>query len=188
MEGLSSKGKGLVMYFWQVTSAHTISYFIAGIIAMGFFDYQEWWSSEYMSAFYREINSPCVALGSGLQILRGLLVALILLPMRKTFFEEKYGLLKLALIIFGFSVVSTYGAVITSFEGLIYLKVPMSYHIKGIPEGLIWLSLFIGILYISLKYAHKRIVTILSIIFVFLIALMSIIGYLGAIGHLDISP
>ncbi|MCL2252767.1 MAG: hypothetical protein FWC12_12750, partial [Treponema sp.] len=105
--------KGLVKYFWQVISAHTISYFIAGITAMAFFDYKEWWSSEYISAFYRDIDSPIVALGGGfLQIFRGIIVALVLLPLRKIFFEEKYGLLKLALTIFGFSIVSTYGAVI----------------------------------------------------------------------------
>jgi hypothetical protein len=173
------KKKGLIKYFWQVTYAHTISYFIAGIIAVAFFDYRKWWSSEYISAIYRDIESPIVALGGGfLQIFRGIIVALILLPLRKTFFEEKFGLLKLALIVFGFSIVSTYGAVITSFEGLIYLKVPIMYHIKGIPEGLIWLSLFIGILFISIKYSHKKIVTILSIIIVALIALMAIMGYL----------
>ncbi|MDR2579188.1 MAG: hypothetical protein LBC70_10355 [Chitinispirillales bacterium] len=180
------KKKGLVKYFWQITYAHTISYFIAGVIAMTIFNYREWWSSEYISAFYRDIDSPIMALGGGvLQIFRGFIVALILLPLRKTFFEEKYGLLKLALIVFGFSIVSTYGAVITSFEGLIYLKVPLIYHIKGIPEGLIWLSLFIGILFISIKYSHKKVVTILPIIIVALIVLMSIVGYLDAMGYLN---
>ena len=178
--------KGLIKYIWQVTSAHTISYFIAGVIGVVFFNYEEWWSSEYMSAFYRDIDSPIVALGGGfLQIFRGIIVALILLPLRKTFFEEKYGLLKLALVIFGFSVVSTYGAVITSFEGLIYLKVPFIYHIKGIPEGLIWLSLFIGILFISIKYSHKKIVTVFSIIIVALIAFMSLMGYFGAMDYFN---
>jgi len=176
------KRKDLIKYFWQVTYAHTISFFVAGIIALAFFDYREWWSSEYISAFYRDIDSPIMALGGFLQIFRGLFVALILLPLRKTFFEEKYGLLKLALIVFGFSVVSTYGAVISSFDGLIYLKVPLIYHIRGIPEGLIWLSLFIGILHISIKYSHKKIVTILSIIIVALIALMSITGFFNAMG------
>ena len=183
------KKKGLIKYFWQVTYAHTISYFIAGMIAMTFFDYQEWWSSEYISAFYRDIESPIVALGGGfLQIFRGIIIALILLPLRKIFFEEKFGLLKLALIVFGFSIVSTYAAAITSFDGLIYLKVPIIYHIKGIPEGLIWLSLFIGILYISIKYSHKKIVTVMSIILVILIALMSIIGYFDASGYFNINP
>jgi len=180
------KNKGLVKYFWQVTSAHTISYFLAGIIAIVFFDYREWWSSDYISAFYRDIESPIVALGGGfLQIFRGIIVALILFPLRKIFFEEKYGLLKLALIVFGFSIVSTYAAAITSIEGLIYLKVPLIYHIKGIPEGLIWLSLFIGILFISIKYSHKKIVTVFSIIIVALIAFMSLMGYFGAMDYFN---
>ena len=175
------KKQSLVKFFWQITYAHTISYFIAGIIAVKFFDYREWWSTEAFSVFYRDINSPIVALGGGfLQIFRGIIVALVLLPLRKVFFEEKHGLLKLALIVFGFSIVSTYGAVITSFEGLIYLKVPFIYHIKGIPEGLIWLSLFIGILYISMKYSHKKITTILPIIIVVLISFLTIMGYFGA--------
>ena len=174
------KKNGLVKFVWQVTYAHTISYFIAGIIAVLFFNYQEWWSSEYISAFYRDFESSIVGLGPFLQIFRGVIVAFIILPLRKTFFEEKYGLLKLALIIFGFSIVSTYGAVITSFEGLIYLRVPFSYHIRGIPEGLIWLSLFIGILFISTKYTHKKWITILSIIIVCLIGFMSLMGFLVA--------
>ena len=175
------KKTSIVKYFWQITYAHTISYFIAGVIAISFFDYREWWATEAFTAFYRDINSPIVALGGGfLQIFRGIIVALILLPMRKTFFEETYGLLKLALIVFGFSIVSTYGAVITSFEGLIYLKVPFIYHIRGIPEGLIWLSLFIGILFISNKYSHKKIMLILSIILMIMISFMSIMGYIMA--------
>ena len=178
--------KGLVKYFWQITYAHTISYFIAGIIAMTFFDYREWWGTEAFIAFYRDIESPIVALGGGfLQIFRGIIVALILLPLRKTFFEEKHGLLKLALIIFGFSIISTYAAAITSFEGLIYLKVPFIYHIRGIPEAIIWLSLFIGILFVSIKYTHKKIVTIFSIIFVTVIAFMSIMGYFGSMGYFN---
>ena len=181
------KKTGIVRYFWQVISAHTISYFIAGVIAIALFDYREWWSSEYISAFYRDIDSPLVALGGGFfQVFRGLIIALVLLPMRKTFLEEKHGLLKLALLIFGFSIVSTFSAAITSFEGLIYLKVPMNYHLKGIPEGLIWLSLFIGILYVSLKYSHKKFVTILSIIFVVMIIIMSLTGFFGALGYFDI--
>ena len=177
----------LARYFWQVTYAHVISYFIAGFIAMAFFDYREWWATEAFKAFYRDINSPIIPLGGGfLQIIRGIITALVLLPLRKTFFEEKYGLLKLALVIFGFSIVSTYAAAITSFEGLIYLKVPLIYHIRGIPEGLIWLSLFIGILFIAFKYSHNKLVTALSIIIMVLICLMSVMGYLNAKGVITV--
>jgi hypothetical protein len=173
------KKQNLVRYFWQIISAHTISYFIAGLIALAFFGYRDLWATEEFMAFYRDIDSPIVGAGPFFQIFRGLIVALILLPLRKTFFEEKYGLLKLALIIFGFSIVSTYAAAVTSFEGLIYLKVPFIVHIKGIPEGLIWLSLFIGLLYIFIKYSHKKIVTILSIIIVLIICFMGIMVLIG---------
>jgi hypothetical protein len=177
----------IVRHFWQITSAHTISYFIAGVIAMTLFFFFLWWATEAFQAFYRDIDLPIIALGGGvLQIIRGIIVALILLPLRKIFFEEKYGLLKLALIIFGFSIVSTYGAVISSFEGLIYLKVPLVYHLKGIPEGIIWLSLFIGLLFIFKKYSHKKIVTVLSIIFVVLIVIMTLVGFFGAMGYISV--
>ena len=66
--GRMEKKKGLVKYFWQITYAHTISYFIAGLISMALFDYREWWASEYLSAFYRDIDSPIVGLGVFLQI------------------------------------------------------------------------------------------------------------------------
>lgn len=177
----------LVKYFWQVTYAHTISYFIAGLIAVTFFDYRELWATEVIKVFYRDINSPIVALGGGLlQIPRGIIVALVLLPLRKVFFEEKFGLLKLALIIFGFSVVSTFSAAVTSYEGLIYLSAPFIFHIRGIPEALIWLSLFIGILFIAIKFSHKKIVTVLSIIIMILISLMSIMGYLSLSGVITV--
>jgi len=106
----------------------------------------------------------------------------VLLPLRKTFFEEKHGLLKLGLVVLGFSIISTFGAMGTSFEGLIYLNLPLYVHLWGIPEGLIWLSLFIGILALLVMYSHKKFVLIISIIAILLVCLMSISGFLYASG------
>jgi len=185
-EKYMEKKSNLVQYFWQIIYAHTIAYWIAGVIAFYCFNYQELWATEAMSAFYRNLNDPIVALGPVTQIIRGIIIALILLPLRKTFFEEKYGLIKLGLIIFGFSVISTYGAAISSFEGFIHLKVPFKDQILGFPEAIIWLSLFIGILYVSIKYSHKKIITILSIIIVLLICLMGIMGFMNAKGLITV--
>lgn len=169
------------LYFWQIISAHTIAYFIAGVFALVVMDYQGLWATEAMSAFYREIDSSIVALGPFLQIFRGIIIALILLPLRKTFFEEKYGLIKLGITIWGFSVISTYAAAPSSFEGYIYLKMPYQHQISGYPEAIIWLSSFIGILKISIKYSHKKIVLLLSIIITLLICLMSITGFISTL-------
>ena len=175
------KKQCLAKYFWQVTYAHTIAYFIAGLIVLPIMNYGDLWAKDIISSFMRPIDDPIIGLGPLLQIFRGLLVALIILPLRKTFFEEKNGLLKLGLMILGFSVLSTFAAALGSFEGYIYTKVPAKYQALGYPEAIIWLSLFIGILHISIKYGHKKIITILPIIFMILICLMSIMGYFAAI-------
>ena len=98
-----------VNHFWKITYSHTIAYFIAGILAMSIMDYKHLFSTEYFS-FMRPIDAPIIPLFMGLQIFRGLLIALILLPLQKTFFEEKHGLLKLGLVMIGFSLLFTFAA------------------------------------------------------------------------------
>jgi hypothetical protein len=174
------KKDNLVKYFWQVTYAHTIAYFIAGIFALAVINYRDLFATEIISSFMRSVDEPVTALGPGLQILRGILLALILLPLRKTFFEEKHGLVKLGMIILGLSLLSTIGPTMGSFEGYIYTKIPYMYQILGYPEAIMYVLLFTGILGISIKYSDKRIITVLSIIVVLLIVLMSIMGFVMA--------
>jgi hypothetical protein len=88
------KKESLVKYFWQITYAHTISYFIAGIFAITFMRYGELFKLEIYSGQVCSIDDPMVSLGPRLQIFRGMILGLIFLPLRKTFFDKKYGLLK----------------------------------------------------------------------------------------------
>jgi len=174
------KKSNVVKYFWQIMYAHTIAYFIAGIFAVVVINYRELYETEIISSFMLSVDTPIVALGPFLQVFRGIIIALILLPLRKTFFEEKYGLLKLGLIVIGLSLLSTIGPTMGSFDGYIYTKIPYMYQILGYPEAIIYVLLFIGILGVSIKYAHKKIITILSIPIMVLICLMSIMGYVMA--------
>ena len=167
----------LVRYFWQITYAHTIAYFIAGIFALVVMNYRELFATEVIASFMYPVDAPIVALGPFLQIFRGILLALILLPLRKTFFEEKHGLIKLGITIVGLSLLSTIGPSIGSFEGYIYTKIPYMYQIMGYPEAILYVLLFVGILGLSIKYAHRKITTALSIVFVLLISLASIMGF-----------
>jgi hypothetical protein len=100
--------------------------------------------------------------------------------LRKVFFEEKHGLAKLGVIIFGFSLLSTIGPTMGSFEGYVYTKIPVMYQILGYPEAIIYILLFIGLLSFSKKHGHKRIVTIISIIVMALLSLMGIMGFIMA--------
>ena len=168
--------EGLAKYFWRVTYAHTIAYFIAGIFAVVFMDYDGLWALPYFS-FMRPLDSPVIALGPVFQILRGFLYALVFLPLRKQLFGKKYGLAKLGLLLFGLTYLLTFGPGIGSFEGYIYTVIPVRYQMRGIPEMLLWLLLFVAILHVSAKYAHKKIVTVMSAVIMVLIVLMGIAGF-----------
>jgi hypothetical protein len=170
----------IVQYFWRIVYAHTTAHFIAGLFALIVVNYKDFFATEIMESFMLPVDEPLVALAPVLQIFRGIIIALVLLPLRKTFFEEKNGLMKLGIIIIGFSLFSTIGPTIGSFDGYIYTKIPYMYHITGYPEAVIYVLLFIGILKVSKKYEHKKIVTILPAIIMALIILMGITGYVMA--------
>jgi hypothetical protein len=182
MEGKKMrKNNNLVKYFWQIVYSHTIAYFIAGIFALIVVNYRDLFATEIISSFMLSVDEPIVALGGTfLQIFRGIIIALIILPLRKVFFEEKYGLIKLGVIIFGFSLLSTIGPTMGSFEGYVYTKIPIMYQILGYPEAIIYISLFIGLLNFSKKHGHNKIVTIISIIIMVLLSLMGIMGFIMA--------
>ena len=175
------KRENLAKYFWRVTYSHAIAYWLAGALMMVFMNYDYLWSTEHIAAFYRPLTSPLIPLAPLLQIPRGILIALFILPLRNAFFIEKYGLLKLWLIVFGFAAVSTIGAVWSSFEGLIFLKLPFRIHLMGYPEILTYISLFVGILYLSKRFAHRKITTIMPIIMMLFIVFASIAGTMQAI-------
>jgi len=177
MERKQALGK----YFWQVTYAHTIAYAVAGIFAMLVMDYSGLWEEEIVVTLMRPLDSPIIPLGMGLQIFRGLLLALIFLPLRRTFFEEKHGLAKLAVMIVGLSYLSTFGPGFGSFEGFIYTNLPLRHHFWGIPELAFYVSSFIGLLYVAIKHAHRKIFTVLSILIVAMIIFMSIMGFAAAL-------
>ena len=170
----------VVKHFWQIVYAHTIAYFIAGLFALVVMKYKELFSMEIISSLMRPVDEPIVALGPLLQIIRGIIIALILLPLRKTFFEEKDGYKKLGVTIIGLSLLSTIGPTLGSFEGYIYTKVSYKYQLLGYPEAILYVLLFIGIIYVSKKHENRKIITILSVIIMLLISLMSIVGYVMA--------
>ena len=114
----------------------------------------------------------------GLQIFRGVLIALALLPVRG-FLYGKNGFLKLAWLVLGLSFISTIGPTPGSFDGYIYTILPVQYHLGGIPEAVLYTALFAGILAFWHK-SGKRYVTVLSIVLVAVIVLLSVMGFLGA--------
>jgi len=179
---MTDRSKENFKFVWRVSTAHVIAYFIAGVFAMSLFDYENWFStSDILSAVMKPTTDPIIALGgTSLQLIRGIIVALILLPLRKVFTEEKYGFLKLGLLILGLSVISTFGPAFGSIEGFIYTKMAFTEQIIGYPEAILWISLFVGILWSFYKF-EKKAINILAIVLLVSIILMGVFAYFLAL-------
>lgn len=67
-----------------------------------------------------------------------------------------------------------------SFEGYIYTKIRRLYQMLGYPEAILYVLLFIGILHVSIKYVHRRIITLLSILIMALICFLGIMSFVMA--------
>ncbi len=168
-----------VQFWWRVSACHIITYFIAGILALNLLDYREAFVKTMLSAFMRPTDSPWVAAGPSLQIIRGIVFALALWPVKDFFLKTNRGWFKLWLIFLGFAVFGTAGPTPGSIEGLIYTKLPLSYHLLGLPEVIFQTLLFsLAFFYWYQKPAKKW--NVLMGIGVGFIILMSIAGvFLG---------
>ena len=71
-----------------------------------------------------------------------------------------------------------------SFEGFIYTNTPIKYHLIGIPEIVLYMTLFTVFMWGWYK-KPKKIFNILSIILVSLIVLMSFMGVLASSGIVE---
>ncbi len=165
-------------FIYRITAAHTLAYFFAGIFAVVFMNYKEHFESDALGLLMLPVDSPMVALGPSLNILRGVIIGFVLLPFRAVILGDN-GFLKLALLTLGISYISTIGPTPGSFEGYIYTKLPVQYHLLGIPETLLYVSLFAGIPWFWYK-SEKKYFNGIAIALVVLILLMSVTGYLMA--------
>ena len=113
---------------------HTATYFIFGIIMSNVFDYGEIFKREIIRDYMLPINEHNVIWGPFLQPIRGLIFAIGLWPIRGFLIEKKRGWLILWGLLVTIGILSTPSAAPSSLEGIVYSKIPMWYHLMGLPE------------------------------------------------------
>jgi len=168
------------IFFWRVTAAHIITYFILGLIASTILDYKEIFSNPPLSYLMKPTTSPWVAAGPILQIFRGLVFSIALWFIKDSFLFQKYGWIKLWIVIVGLSILSTVGPTPGSIEGIIYTKIPIGVQLKGYLEVLPQTLLFS----VWIFYWHKstrKLWNVLAIILVSIIFAFSILGVLSTL-------
>ncbi len=146
---------------------------------MNLLDYPGLFATNALSGFMKATESRWVALGPGLQVVRGLIFALALWPFKQIFLHEDKGWLKLWLLFVGLGILSTFGPALGSIDGLIYTTVPMYIQASFLPELLLQsLLLSLGLCY---WYAHpKKSFNFISVVLLILILLMSLAGFLAS--------
>ena len=135
---------------------HTVTYFVAGILAYTLGDYERTYSEPPLSYLMRPTSDPWVMAGPLFQPLRGLIFALALYPLRSVLFAERRGWLTLWWLLLALGVLSTFGPAPGSVEGLIYTVIPPRAQLLGLWEVLLQSLLFSFILFHWVNHPEKR--------------------------------
>ena len=178
------KSKPFLTFLWRVTYSHTIAYWLAGVFAVTFMGYREHYASDALSMLMLPVDNPLTALGPALQIVRGVILAVVLWSFRSVIFGRS-GYWKLALLMFGLSQVCTIGPTPGSFDGLIYTVLPLFYHLLGLPEALLYVGLFCGLLALSYRIG-RRYIDIIAAVCLLFVLFFGIMGWLALSGVLPV--
>lgn len=113
------------------TVIHTLTYLLFGLIASKVFDYRSIWDTGIMATVYRSFDHPLVMAGPLLQVFRGMIYGLVLLPFRDRIMEMREGWLAMWGLFWGIGIFGTFAAPPGSYEGLIYTNYSLFIHTVG---------------------------------------------------------
>ncbi len=122
--------------------AHTITYFLMGIIASSLFDYASRLARPDMICWFRQFDDPMIMAGPLFQPIRGFIFALVFFPFREILFEKKGGRWLMSWLLIGLGILSTFGPAPGSVEGLIFTTIPIIDQLTGwleiIPQAILF--------------------------------------------------
>lgn len=139
---------GAVRFVIRVIVLHAATYFAAGIVAASTIDYAKLFEQPVIRDYMVPFGSVAVFMGPLVQVIRGLVLGLVLLPLRSVIGKSK-GWVWLWLLLVGVGIVSTSAAAPSSIEGLVYTELPVWYHLIGLPEMLVQTLVFSVLLFLT---------------------------------------
>lgn len=157
---------------------HTVTYFGVGILAFWLFDYAELYARPDMASIMRQTSDPLVMAGPLFQPLRGLVFALAIYPVREIVFARARGWLVLWWLFVALGILSTFGAVPGSIEGLIYTVIPVPRQLLGLVEVVLQSLLLAAGLVYWVNHPEKRWLGRLMTVAFVLVLLLPIAGLL----------
>ena len=116
---------------------HTVTYFVMGVFAYLVFDYPRLYAETSFKYIMRQTTEPLVMAGPLFQPLRGLIFGIAFFILRRSFFGQDRGWLRMWAVLVFLSILGTFGPTPASVEGLIYTTLPLRLHLIGLPEVLL---------------------------------------------------
>ncbi len=159
-------------FAFRVTACHVVTYLLAGILAFTLLDYQSLFEA---NPFLRPISSDWVAAGPSLQVIRGLIFALVPYPFRQVFLSDPRGWLKLWGLFLGLAILSTAVPAAGSVEGVIYTRLSPADHLLGLPEVMLQ-TLALSVLVVVWHRRPHRALKIVMFVLTAAVILMSLAG------------
>jgi len=149
---LRSGGESVAVFLARVVAIHLLSYLVAGAAFSALLDYQHLFQQPVIRDYMLPFGSPSLLLSLALQIVRGAVLGLVLLPFRTMLAATRWGWLQLWLLIVGVGIVSTPAAAPSSIEAVIYTRLPLWYHAIGLPEILCQTLVFSWLVHLYLRH------------------------------------
>ena len=169
---------GILPLTLKTIVAHTITYFLVGIIAFNLFDYAEGFAAPELACWMRPTDDPIVMVGVLFQPIRGIIFALAFFPLREILFGNKYGWLITWWLLVALGILSTFGPAPGSIEGMVYTVLPLG--ISTYLETTVQSFTLAGLLYYWVNHAERKWLNwVLGVIFGIVI-LLPIMGLLFA--------
>lgn len=163
---------------------HTVTYFVMGILALAFLGYSDIFADPAVEGFMRPTDSPWVAIGPLLNVIRGLLFGIVFYLLRETIFPRRSGWLILWVVLVIVGILSPFGAAPSSIEGMIYTNLPLWFHITGLPEVLIQALLLAVLTHLWVNHPDWKSLDIAFGLIFILVIVFSVLGLLAGLGFL----
>lgn len=171
---------GLPELIVKTVVVHTVTYFVAGLLAYTLGNYEQTFSRAPLSYFMRPTTDRWVMAGPVLQPVRGVIFALAFYPLRRVLFDSRRGWLILWWILLALGVLSTFGPASGSVEGLIYTTIPPLRQMLGLWEVLLQSLLLSVVLYYWVNHPGKKWLNWTLVMAFALVIVLPLLGLLGA--------
>lgn len=118
----------------KAAASHTLTYFVVGVSSFFVLDYAAAFVAPETAGYLRPTTDALVMAGPIFQPVRGALLGSALWLVRDAVFAAPRGWLRIWAILLVVGVVSPFGAMPGSIEGLVYTTWPVSAHLRLLPE------------------------------------------------------